>query len=191
VRRSGDSGAENKTERVLRVPIQRQELEREVPSPLMLDHIVRKFLLHCHGQFLELTSSPVLAKISQLHNELQLASEVLTQHKVPPVIISYCDMIVAETYDLYNSEFAKTVNRDYWDAGQGVEVVIDQLLTKEIEKIRLLCKRSSERPLLDSPKAQCILVIILFKFRDDLWVRFPAKTIVSNHESLLEQEGQS
>jgi hypothetical protein len=46
-------------------------------------------------------------------------------------------------------------------------------------------------PLLDSPKAQCILVITLFKFGDDLCVRFPAKTRVSNHGSLLEQEGDS
>jgi hypothetical protein len=118
-------------------------LEQEVPSPLMLDHIVRKFLLHCHGQFLQLTSSPVLAKISQLHNELQLASEVLALHNVAPVIVNYCGMIVAETYDLYNSEFAKTVNRE-WDSGAAVEAVIDQLLTREIGKIKLLCNRSSE-----------------------------------------------
>jgi hypothetical protein len=49
----------------------------------------------------------------------------------------------------------------------------------------------SRCPLLDSPKAQCIMVITWFKFDDDLCVRFPAKTIVSNHGSLLEQEGQS
>jgi hypothetical protein len=46
-------------------------------------------------------------------------------------------------------------------------------------------------PLLDSPKAQCILVITLFKFGDDLCGRFPARTIVSNHRSLLEWEGYS
>jgi hypothetical protein len=46
-------------------------------------------------------------------------------------------------------------------------------------------------PLLDSPKVQCILVITLFKFGDNLCVRFPAKTIVSNHGSLLEQESHS
>jgi hypothetical protein len=49
----------------------------------------------------------------------------------------------------------------------------------------------SRCPLLDSPKAQCILVITLFKFGDNLYVRFPAKTIVSNHGALLEQEGHS
>jgi hypothetical protein len=31
----------------------------------------------------------------------------------------------------------------------------------------------------------------LFKFGDDLCIRFPAKTIVSNRGSLLEQEGHS
>jgi hypothetical protein len=46
-------------------------------------------------------------------------------------------------------------------------------------------------PLLDSPKAQCILWMTLFKFGDNLCVRFPVKTIVSNHGSLLEQEGHS
>jgi hypothetical protein len=34
-------------------------------------------------------------------------------------------------------------------------------------------------------------VITLFKFGDDLCVRFPVKTTVSNHGSLLEQEGYS
>jgi hypothetical protein len=34
-------------------------------------------------------------------------------------------------------------------------------------------------------------VITLLKFRDDLCVRFSAKTIVSNHGSLLEQEDHS
>jgi hypothetical protein len=52
----------------------------------------------------------------------------------------------------------------------------------------LACSKS-RCPLLDSLKAQCILVITLLKFGDDLCVRVPAKTIVSNHGSLLEQEG--
>jgi hypothetical protein len=49
----------------------------------------------------------------------------------------------------------------------------------------------SRYPLLDSPKAQCILVITLFKFCDDLCVRFPTTTIVLHHGSLLEQDGHS
>jgi hypothetical protein len=49
----------------------------------------------------------------------------------------------------------------------------------------------SRSPLLDSPKVQCILMMTLFKFGDDLCVCFPAKTIVSNQGSLLEQEGHS
>jgi hypothetical protein len=43
----------------------------------------------------------------------------------------------------------------------------------------------SRYPLLDSPKAQCIPVITLFKFGGDLCLCFPAKTIVSNHGPLL------
>jgi hypothetical protein len=58
-------------------------------------------------------------------------------------------------------------------------VILDSLPT---------CSKS-RCPLLDSPKAQCILVITLFKFGDDLCVWFPAQTIVLNHGSLLKQEG--
>jgi hypothetical protein len=53
-----------------------------------------------------------------------------------------------------------------------------------------VCSKS-RCPLLDSPKAQCILVITLFKFADDLCVRFLAKALASLHGSLLEQEGHS
>jgi hypothetical protein len=49
----------------------------------------------------------------------------------------------------------------------------------------------SRCPLFDSPNVQGILVINLFKFGDDLCLRIPAKTIVSNHGSLMEQEGHS
>jgi hypothetical protein len=49
----------------------------------------------------------------------------------------------------------------------------------------------SRCPFLENPKAQCMVVITAFKFGDDLCVRFSAKTIVSNHESLLKQEGHS
>jgi hypothetical protein len=49
----------------------------------------------------------------------------------------------------------------------------------------------SRCPFLDSPKAQCILVINLFKFGDDLCVRSPARTILSNRGSRLEQEKHS
>jgi hypothetical protein len=49
----------------------------------------------------------------------------------------------------------------------------------------------SRCPLLDSPMVPSILVITLFKFGDDLWVHFPANTIVSDHGSLLEQEGHT
>jgi hypothetical protein len=49
----------------------------------------------------------------------------------------------------------------------------------------------SRCPLLDSPNAQRILVITLGKFGDNLCVRFPAKTIVSNQGSVLKQEDHS
>jgi hypothetical protein len=50
----------------------------------------------------------------------------------------------------------------------------------------LLACSNSHCPLLDRRKAQCILVITLFKLGDDFCICFPVKTIVSNLGSLLE-----
>jgi hypothetical protein len=49
----------------------------------------------------------------------------------------------------------------------------------------------SRCPRFNRRTVQGILVITLFKFGGDLCVRFPVKTRVSNHGSLLEQEGHS
>jgi hypothetical protein len=42
-------------------------------------------------------------------------------------------------------------------------------------------------PFVVNSEARCILVMILFKFGDDLLVRFPAKTIASNHGPVLKK----
>jgi hypothetical protein len=60
-------------------------------------------------------------------------------------------------------------------------VILDSLLT---------CSKS-RCPFLGSPKVQWILVMTSFKFGDDFYACFPAKTIISNHGSPLEQEGHS
>jgi hypothetical protein len=106
------------------------------PQNVMQDHIIRKFLIDCHSQLLKLTSDPVVFKLAMLHNELFLASEFLRLHQSP--LVNYCDMLMAETYDLYNSTFSKTVNKQFWEAGRPVEDVINELLKKEIEQFRML-----------------------------------------------------
>jgi hypothetical protein len=114
-------------------------------SPMMLEHIIRKFLIHCHSQFLDLTSDPVLSRIAQLHSELFFTTAIL-QHKqhTKPSLMNYADMLYAETYDLYNATFEQKVNSEYWDQDKPVEALISELLTKEIEKLRLLSPQSSE-----------------------------------------------
>jgi hypothetical protein len=113
-------------------------LEPDGPSTIMLEHLVRKFLLSSQSHLLQLTSNPVLAKIAQLHHELYLASEILRPKKTQAELCQYADMLTGEVYDLFNSEFARKVNTEFWDAGKTAELVINELLTKEIERIRLL-----------------------------------------------------
>ena len=118
--------------------------EHKNASPVMQEHIIRKFLIDCNSHLLELTSNPVLSKLAMLHNELFLASEFLRLHNTANTLVDYCDMLMAETYDLFNSQFAKIVNQDYWDKGKAAEELINELLKTEIEKIRTLNCQSFE-----------------------------------------------
>jgi hypothetical protein len=121
-----------------------QALDSEKPSPMILEHIVRKFLVHCHSQFLDLTAEPVLSRIAQFHNELVFTSMVLHQHPTKQALVNYADMLLAETYDLFNATFEEKVNEEYWGAEKSVDDVIGELLTKEVERLRLLAAESSE-----------------------------------------------
>jgi hypothetical protein len=113
-------------------------LEPEAPPSVMLDQLVRKFLLNCQSQFLQLSANPAITKIAQLHHELYTLSELIREKNIKPELTQYADMLTGEVYDLYDSEFAKRVNADYWGAGKSGEAVIAELLTKEIERVRLL-----------------------------------------------------
>lgn len=101
-------------------------------------HIVRKFLLECQNQLFSLSSNPNLTKIAVLHNELFYAGEVLRHHKPDKSMMSFCDMLMAETLDLYNSAVSKIINEKYWDANKTAEDLINDLLKKEILTIRNL-----------------------------------------------------
>ena len=122
--------------------------QEKSPSPRMQEHIVRKFLIECQHQLIQLTSKPVLNKIAMLHNELSLAAEFMRLHKKKKEkqrpLLNFCDMLMAEAYDVFNSEFSRIVNQQYWGAGKTAEEVINDLLKKEIEKLRVFNNKSFE-----------------------------------------------
>lgn len=115
------------------------------------NHIVRKFLLECQNQLFQQSSNPCLTKIAVLHNELFYAGEVLRHHKPDPKMMAFCDMLMAETLDLYNSEVSTKINRKYWGAGKTAEDLINELLKKEILTIRNLNRETFSR------MSQCLI----------------------------------
>ena len=120
---------------------QKEVKKKEIELPgttVMREHIVRKFLLECQDHFHKLTSDPCLTQLSVLHNELFYASEVLRHHKPDPSMMNFCDMLMAETLDLYNTTISKIINEKYYGAGKGAEELINELLKKEILTIRKL-----------------------------------------------------
>lgn len=116
--------------------------EEQQSSPVLKEHIVRSFLIECQSQLMLLSSKPVLSKFEKLHHELFLTSEILHLHKVSDKLIDFCEMLMADTYDLFNSYFASIVKNQYWDQGKTATDLINELLKKEIGAIRLLNNQS-------------------------------------------------
>ena len=112
-------------------------------DPILTEQIARKYLIDANHHFLLLTADPNLAKIAMLHNDLFYVPELLGLYKICPKMLELCNMIMAETYDLYNSVFSKSVN-NLWTQNKTGEEVINALLKAEIEKIRQLNNKSSE-----------------------------------------------
>ena len=106
------------------------------------NHIVRKFLLEAQSKFFELTSNPSLTKLAVLHNELFYTSEVMRHHNPNPNLMNFCDMLMADTVDLYNSVIGQKINEEYWGAGKSVEELTNGLLKQEIVTLRSLSRET-------------------------------------------------
>lgn len=99
----------------------------------MRSHIIRKYLLACQEKFFELSTNPVLNKIALLHNDLFLASDLLNNAKYYQELKDFCDMLMADTLDLYNSAVSELIKQKYWASGRTADDVIKEVLIKELE----------------------------------------------------------
>lgn len=112
-------------------------------DPVLTEAMPRKYLLEANHQFHIQTKERNLVKIGMLHNDLFYVSELLSLYKMSQKLLDLCNMIMAETYDLFNSVFLQTVDK-MWEMNKTGEEVINELLKKEIEKIRQLNNKSNE-----------------------------------------------
>ena len=108
----------------------------------IINQMVRKFLIECQNKFFQLTNEQSLTKIAVLHNELYFASEVMRQNKTNRNLMDFCDVLMANTYDLYNAVISQMINEKYWAQNKSAEDLINDLLKKEMVTIRTLNNQS-------------------------------------------------
>lgn len=113
-------------------------------SPILQEHIARKFLIESHFQMLDLTLQLSLSKIAMLHNELSLVSGLMKTNKTPNSLIEYCEMLIGEVYDIFDAQIAKTVKQQFWDVGKNADNVINEFIQPQIECLRILNTESYE-----------------------------------------------
>lgn len=126
------------------------------------EHITRKFLLECQQVFFEQTVNPTLTKLCYLHNELYITSDVIRTACHNQSLVQFCDMLLADTFDLFNSTISKTINEEFWGKEKTADDLINDLLKKQIETIRkasgftvnVLSRSCILRSLENAPKEQ-------------------------------------
>ena len=115
------------------------DLENEQVSQLAAELIVHMFLLTCQAKQTELISSPSLTRLSHLHHSLYLVSEAIHNcSKLNDILEEHCNMMMADTADLYHSHFCEIVEHKFWGKTKSVNDLIQSMLKKEFERLRLL-----------------------------------------------------
>lgn len=115
------------------------EFELEKPQKLFSTQMLKIFLVNCHSLQVHLMSHPSFTKFSMLHHELYLASVIIKTSQSGAIELrNYCDMMMADTMDLYHSHFSDILEHQFWGRTKTVDDVIKNLLTKEFERLRLL-----------------------------------------------------
>lgn len=116
----------------------KETFDSETTYPLVEEMIMRQFLITCQSHLIRLMPTPSLTKFSILHHELYLASEILHARQIRMELEDYCDMMMADTVDLYHNHFSDIVEQKFWSKTKTVEELIRVFLKKEFERLRIL-----------------------------------------------------
>jgi hypothetical protein len=85
-----------------------------------------------------LIARPALATSALLHHDLVIAGGLIQQRSLSVDMVNFCDMLLAEVLDIYQSTFATSITQKYWSKTRPVEDVINSLLKKELQIFRRL-----------------------------------------------------
>ena len=116
----------------------RKAFETNPGNSLINQLLIRQFLLACHNQLLKLMIKASLTKLSLLHHELYMVSEIMHDNQIQTELSDFCDMMMAESVDVYHNTFSDIVEQKFWSKTKTVDDLINTFLTKEFEKIRTL-----------------------------------------------------
>ena len=83
-------------------------------------------------------SNPSLTRVSILHHELYLASELIHSGKIKIELADFCNMMMADIVDLYHNHFGDIWEQIFCNKNKKADDVIKHFLTKEFERLRNL-----------------------------------------------------
>lgn len=116
----------------------RELFVQEDQSHLYMELEMHLFLVTCHEKQVSLMSNPSLTKFSLLHHDLYLATELINDGKIKIEMDDFCNMMMADTVDLYHNHFSDILEQKFWAKTKTIDDVIKHFLTKEFERLRSL-----------------------------------------------------
>lgn len=115
-----------------------KELFDQEQNHFYLEIEMHIFLVTCQNIQIKLMSNPSLTRLSILHHELYLASELIHSGKIKIELADFCNMMMADIVDLYHNHFSDILEQKFWNKNKKADDVVKHFLTKEFERLRNL-----------------------------------------------------
>ena len=115
-----------------------EAFNQECSSPFLYEMMLRHYLLAVQKVTLALFLHPSLTKCAIVHSDLAYAAQLIRKRGLSTEIVNFCDMQLAEVLDLYQGSYVELLENKFWSKTKTGSDLINQFLTKEIEKLRLL-----------------------------------------------------
>lgn len=112
-----------------------KELYEQEQNHFYMELEMHTFLMTCQNIQVKLMSNPSLTKLSILHHELYMASELIHSGKIKIELLDFCNMMMADIVDMYHNHFSDILEQKFWNKNKKAEDVIKHFLTKEFERL--------------------------------------------------------
>jgi hypothetical protein len=112
--------------------------EQPSTDSFIYELMVRHYLIAAQPVMLQFVTHPSTQRTAALHNDLVCVADLIKAKELSADSINFCDMLIAETFDIYQGTFSQVISANYWGKTKSADDVINGLFRKEMGLFRQL-----------------------------------------------------